>query len=279
MIVPNFLVVGAMKCATSTVIDFLEHHSQVYVKPFSEPNFFNEDENWEKGSDWYDQFFQTDQQFKICGEGTNNYTNLERFPHTLDRILSYCPDVKILYTVRHPIDRMTSAWIQNRIDIPNEVPATLSEAVENLPEIFVDQSMYWKQLSEYLKYFDKSKIWVGFLEDLKTNPDNFFEEICTFLDIDQESQEKGLHKNSSSAKQVPNKLYSKVKSIPLVDTIKNSFPQNLRRAIKDKYLSTPAKEVPQLSAEVKEKIVATLKPDAEQLLSYCNKPLNFWDFN
>ncbi len=277
MIAPNFLVVGAMKCATSTVIDFLEHHSQVYVKPFSEPNFFNEDENWEKGSEWYDQFFQSEKAFKICGEGTNNYSNIERYPNTIDRILSYCPDVKILYTVRNPIDRMTSAWIQNRIDIPDEVPSSLSDAIESMPEVFLDQSLYWKQLSEYRKHFKDSNIWVGFLEDLKSNPNTFFEEICEFLDIDKESQEQGLHKNPSSSKKVPNKLYSSVKSIPLVKTLKNAFPRHLRKAVKDKYLSSSTKDIPVISTSVKSKIIEQLQPDVEQLLTYCNKPKDFWD--
>ena len=40
---PDFIVIGAMKCGTSTVCGYLEDHPDVFIAPQAEPNFFAHD--------------------------------------------------------------------------------------------------------------------------------------------------------------------------------------------------------------------------------------------
>lgn len=43
---PNFFVIGAPKCGTTSVASWLSEHPQIYMSPYKEPHHFNTDQNW-----------------------------------------------------------------------------------------------------------------------------------------------------------------------------------------------------------------------------------------
>ena len=53
----EFIVIGAMKAATSTICSYLEDHPDTYMVPRAEPNYFSRDENFARGDAWYDAHF------------------------------------------------------------------------------------------------------------------------------------------------------------------------------------------------------------------------------
>src|SRR5262245_40460166 len=55
---PTFLIIGCGKCGTSSLFWYLGGHPQVSPSTHKEVNFFNRDENWNHGLDWYAQFFR-----------------------------------------------------------------------------------------------------------------------------------------------------------------------------------------------------------------------------
>src|SRR5262245_59528673 len=105
----DFLVIGVMKCATSTVCAYLEDHPDVFMVPRCEPNFFSHDENYAKGADWYAAHFKDRGAAKICGEGSNAYAAGEMYPEAVARIAAHNPGLKLIYMARHPINRILSA--------------------------------------------------------------------------------------------------------------------------------------------------------------------------
>ena len=50
---PNFIIIGAMKCATSTLHEQLALQPGIFMSQLKEPNFFSNDEEYEKGWNWY----------------------------------------------------------------------------------------------------------------------------------------------------------------------------------------------------------------------------------
>ena len=140
---PDFIVIGAMKCGTSTVCAYLEDHPNVFMVPNSEPNFFSRDVNFSKGAAWYSALFQSRTNEVICGEGSNSYSHCTNFPHAASRMASYNPKLKIVYLVRHPLERIISAWIQERSDSGDVVPDTLERALTERSKRFVEPSLYW----------------------------------------------------------------------------------------------------------------------------------------
>ena len=54
---PDFIIIGAMKCATSTLHDQLAEQPGFVMSEPKEPNFFSDEENWAKGLGWYSGLF------------------------------------------------------------------------------------------------------------------------------------------------------------------------------------------------------------------------------
>ena len=52
----NFLIVGAMKAGTSSLANVLDQHPKIFI-PKNELHFFNRDENYKKGYDFYNENF------------------------------------------------------------------------------------------------------------------------------------------------------------------------------------------------------------------------------
>ena len=274
---PDYLVIGAMKSATSTVIEYLEDHPDAFAPPRTEPRFFSHDERWAQGTAAYETLFEG-QDGKLVGEGSNDYTFGAMYPHAAERIAGYAPDAKLLYIVRHPLDRIRSAWVQNRADSGDGVPATLDAAVREMPDRYVDPSLYHRQLSRYLEHFPREQIWVGFAEDLRAAPEAFWTEMCGFLGLEPKLDAAVARKemNPSRGKSVPNERYSAVRRLPGFALMKALVPSGLRRAAKTRYFSDQVQGLPDFSDGTRAELLKVVRPDAEALLAACGKPRDFW---
>lgn len=66
---PNLIIIGAMKCGTTSLHNYLNLHPQICMSQDKEPEFFVEEKNWPKGLTWYESFFPYTA--KIIGESTS----------------------------------------------------------------------------------------------------------------------------------------------------------------------------------------------------------------
>jgi hypothetical protein len=273
---PDFIVIGAMKCATSTVNAYLEDHADVFMPPGREPRFFAHDDRFAKGTDWYEAFFTGYSGQTLCGEGSNDYAAGAMYPETAARMAAYRPDLKLIYMVRHPLDRLASAWVQNRADMGDKIPPTLDRAVQEMPERYVDQSLYWKNLSRYRTHFPDEQIFIGFMEDLNADREAFFARLTAFLGVPPSSEIKRGHMNPSQGKRIPSPAYTAVNRMPFSGTLKRLVPKALKQTVKDRLLSRSADERPQVSPAVRALILPELRADAEPFLAHCGKPTTYW---
>lgn len=274
---PTYLVIGAMKCATSTVCAYLEDHRDVYCVPHAEPNYFSHDHIYADGPDAYLTYFKDTDGYKHRGEGSNYYSARALFPDAAERISEMNPDTKIIYMVRHPIKRIVSAWIQKRADSGDGVPPTVDEAVAQMTDMFVGQSQYHYNLQPFMERFPQENIFVGFMEDLKRDGPAFFAELCAFLEIEPAESKRG-HQNPSAGKRVPNKMFTTLNSFGLVRAAKKVLPSGLKGAAR-RMLETEVKPGGvDLSPAALRTVLETIQPDAEALLDYAGKPRDFWQF-
>jgi len=63
---------------------------------------------------------------------------------------------------------------------------------ENQPFAYLGRSLYFKQLSVYLKHFEMKRIHVILFDDLMRDPATVFQRTCRFLDIEPEGVSAGL---------------------------------------------------------------------------------------
>ena len=74
---PNLIIIGGLKCGTTSIHHYLGLHPEIQMSKPKELNFFVEELNWDLGLDWYASRF--DDRFKVRGESSPHYTNLPRF--------------------------------------------------------------------------------------------------------------------------------------------------------------------------------------------------------
>ena len=109
---PNLIVIGGLKCGTTSLHHYLNLHPEIAMSRPKELNFFVAELNWDLGPDWYASHF--DRAAPVRGETSPHYTNLPRFGGVAERMREVLgAEARIVYMVRDPIDRMLSHYLHN----------------------------------------------------------------------------------------------------------------------------------------------------------------------
>ncbi len=162
---PDFLLIGAMKCGTTSLYHYLRDHPQIFMPSIKAPEFFAEEGNWGRGIGWYRRQFEGAAPGVVAiGEASNVYTKYPRYRGVPARIADHIPYARLVYVVRDPIDRIRSHY-QTRLTEGTE-RAPIGRAVRENP-IYLDYSRYAMQLDRYLDHFPREQLLVITAEDLR----------------------------------------------------------------------------------------------------------------
>ncbi len=192
---PDFLVIGATKCGTTALHDWLGRHPQVFIHPWKEMRFFLDEGRWDKGPDWYRRQFAQAGPNQICGEASNGYARGTEHPGVPHRIAELMPDVRLIYVVRDPIVRLASHY-RHRLVTGRETRAP-DVAVRSDPG-YVETGRYGAELARWLTVFDRSQILVLRAERLFSDPEPQLSRIADHLDIATAPDIPFRTKNASS---------------------------------------------------------------------------------
>ena len=105
---PTFLVIGAPKAGTTSLHDHLRGHPDVFMPTRKEPDFFFRDAAWREGIASYARLFRRAGSVTAVGETSTSYSRYPHVPDVPERIALVVPDARLIYLVRHPVERMVS---------------------------------------------------------------------------------------------------------------------------------------------------------------------------
>ena len=182
---PNFIIIGAMKCATSSLHEQLNQQPGIFMSELKDPNFFSNDEEYNKGSEWYLSHFEEANINDLIGESSTHYTKLPTYPHTIERLQKYLPDAKFIYVMRHPINRLVSQYIHEWSQ--RVISVGINESIDPHPEL-LEYSLYTKQLQPYFDTFGQERVLPIFFERMLTTPQTELERICRFIGYKDQPQ-------------------------------------------------------------------------------------------
>jgi len=177
---PNFLIIGAMKAGTSSIHLCLKEHPEIFMPELKEIHFFDWDLRYKKGKHFYERFFNASRNYKAIGEATPTYLSSIKAP---GRIYNIIPEVKLIVSLRNPIDRCISHYRMDYQSGKTRLP--LYEAL-NKERKYLEMGLYYKHLLRYLKYFKKEQFLYVFFDDLDKNPKKFYKSIYRFLEVNDE---------------------------------------------------------------------------------------------
>ena len=178
---PNLVVIGAMKCGTTSLHYNLDLHPDIAMSREKELGFFLGETEWNKGLAWYCRQFPQGTPWR--GESTPGYARLPYSEGAAARMHQTIPHARLVYMVRSPVERIISHYVHSTAIGQEWRP--IEEALSGFEACdYVQRSRYFYQLSEYLRYYDASRIHVATLESLRENPGRLMGEIFRFLGVD-----------------------------------------------------------------------------------------------
>jgi sulfotransferase family protein len=180
-VLPNFLIIGSMKSGTTSLWTYMRHHPDVFFPVEKEPSFFVPSLNWERGIEWYESLYEGSEARAARGEASTNYTKLHRFPGVAPLIQSLIPDVKLIYLMRNPIDRMISHYLHMRATGHETLSA--ERAFLEHPT-YLDTSRYSWQIREYIDRFPQQNLLFITSESLRENRQDTLRRVFSFLGVD-----------------------------------------------------------------------------------------------
>jgi hypothetical protein len=274
---PDFIVIGAMKCATTSLCSALARHPEIFFSDAKEPEFFCKDEIYGRGWSWYESLFAEAGDATAVGEGTTSYTKRHLFPATATRLAHHLPGCRLIYAVRHPLERIESHWLHS-IRAGDRVPGSFPKAVLTV-ENYVQTSRYWYQLEPYLELFPPERILILFFEDWRRDAVGCMARCLRFLgidDVDAAGDDFSAEHRSlgSSVERWPIRwLRRSARRAALLRRIPRGLRLPAQRLLARRLRSRPRWDEEALSWATEE-----LREDSERFLLYCGKPRDYWQF-
>lgn len=262
------LIIGAMKCGTTSLFSYLAQHPQICPAKTKEPRFFTTDKQWAQGiNHYFDLWDWNPNVHRIALEASTSYTRIPTYQNAPVRIQKLAIETqskfKFIYIVRDPIDRIQSHFTySNALGHPEAVVDIASGVHSDL----LTTSMYTKQLSYYRELFPAEDILVINFTELKHSPHILLKKICTFLAIDEgfrfQNTSKVMNKNRGRIKR--DKLWATLRKVNALAPIAKQLPIEHKQWLHGLYAKKVEKNT-SLSNELQDFILAMLSDDLHRL--------------
>jgi len=299
--IPNFLIGGPPKGASTSLNFYLNQHPEIFTSPGKQTRFFSV--YYDKGKDYYiKSFFSGATNEKMVGEATPTYFLL---PFVAERIQKYNPDMKIIFSLRNPMERAFSGWsmrvgngteqlsfcealqenLKQRETLKFETEADAKIWAEDMmrddrqgetgPRTYLEGSLYAYNLKHYLKYFPLSQIKIIFLEDLQKDLHGTLKDLFIFLGVDpayriEHTEQKNTYKKSKIKFLEP----FIGKHSPLVKMLRKIMPGSFKKKVLNTMYEQGSKK--KLTPADRKFAYQFFKDDIEELERLLNINLSHW---
>ena len=200
---PNFFIVGAPKCGTTALHEYLQRHPDAYLPFYKEPHFFGADLVGSRFMQFRDKpgkylkLFRDVRGEARIGESSPWYLASSA---AAAEIYRYNPQAKIIIMLRNPIDMMYSMWSQFRysgneqIEIFEEALAAESEraagkrirrAAHCITGLqYRGMTRFSEQVQRYFDCFGRDGVMVIIFDDFRADTAGVYRSVLEFLALD-----------------------------------------------------------------------------------------------
>jgi Sulfotransferase domain len=271
---PNFLIIGAMKCGTTSLHRYLRGHPDVFMHPVQELRFFTEEHNLGRGLTWYRNQFAGVGPVAAVGEASNVYARYPVYKGVPERIARVLPDVRLVYLVRHPMARLESHY-RHRLVTGIEW-RTAAEAVR-ADRRYIAVSMYGQQLQQYLQHFRAQQILTIRSEHLFSQPTEVLRRICDFLGVDGGRGPPFSASNVSAERSVAPVALRNLARFPAAKKAVKKASKLLHRSPLRRFAQTADQPAFVLSHRQRAELVSLFDRDRKILAEITGETFDDWD--
>ena len=293
--IPNLFLIGLPKAGTTSLFNYLNEHSEIFLADNKEPHFFNTDTNNQKNLDNIDKYlkiFIDAKDEKYIGEGSTHYSMSDSAPLN---IKNFSPKSKIIIMLRKPSDLIYSAYYQNVYNgIENAKSFEEALKLEDFRKQNVNSKIsyadsyhllysrfvqYEKYLKNYFNAFGRENVLVILFDDFKKNTEREYIKVLNFLSLEPEAAITFSQYNAS--KEVQSEVLRNILRKPpklLIAFSKIFFPRKTRRFILTFFKRKNTKYVEKEKISLNTEKMLTLKytPEVEKLEELLSVNLSHW---
>ena len=291
---PNFLIVGAAKCGTTSLHNYLKQHPDIFMTEHKEPHFLiNSDigemriHNAVVSFEEYKNMFKTNRKYFYKGESSVMYLAFPEF--SINNIKKYLdPNVKIIIMLRNPIERAFSGYLHNlRYNTCENL--SFEEAIEKseyryhndrniTPDTrYLHVGEYYTQVKAFIDEF-KENVHIIYYDEYLLNIKSCLDNVFDFLKIRKVKIDTSI-KYMKGGWLFKNRVlrYLLISSNPFKSLIKNILPsKDLRRILKNKIMRISTVDTPKISSEMRDKLKRYYRQDMLDLSKLLNRDLSHW---
>jgi hypothetical protein len=208
----DFIVAGVQKAGTTAIHDFLAQHPHIALLRDQALHFFDKEEHF--GSSRTDLFTEPDYRilhgnfapgwrWRVAGEVTADYLY---YPPALERIARYNARMKLIVSLRNPVERAFSQWNMRREK--GQEPSEFLDALKRDQQLgiwqgprgnaYLARSLYAPQLEKVFKLFRRDQVFAIKYESFRTDPSSILDRMFDFLDVRRKSRLKSKQRNVGS---------------------------------------------------------------------------------
>jgi len=274
--IDNFaLIIGAMKCGTTSLFSYLSQHPQISVSSEKEPSFFSMKSNWSKGFEWYQKLWNWDPtKHKIALESSTSYTRIPTYLNAAEKICTVNANFKFIYIVRNPITRIESHYTHGHA---SGFPETKKPISEEIHSDLITTSQYAKQIEEYYRRFPADKILLLNFNDLENRPLYLLRKVCSFLDIDPDYKFQQLQRHNENEGRIGyDPVWRSLRRNDTLRTIVRTIVQTKQKQRLHRYFGRKVESHFKLSPEQQMFVLSELHEDLRKLSFEYGVDVNCW---
>jgi hypothetical protein len=174
-----------MRCGSTWLCEVLKRHPEIRIGDYKEMDFFFMPRMLEHDLDWYAQHFQPppgEETKAVRGEISPRYARLKGWQ--VNRIAEMLPDLRIILTLRRPIERV---WSQTLYDF-GRLQARDIRKVSSLEFLHQLERARSRLSSDYLRTiriwsraFGREALHVTLFDQLRDDPKNYVNDILKHI--------------------------------------------------------------------------------------------------
>jgi Sulfotransferase domain len=293
--IPDFFIVGAPKCGTTSLCSYLAQHPDIFMPKLKEVQFFCSDlpvPPMVPNEQAYLSLFSDAINEKRVGEASvwNLYS-----AKAAQAIHFFSPESSIIIMLRHPVDMLYalhSQRIYNGVESVTDFEQALNGAVHasmmtnvlTIPDPFagpfcLDVGKYTQHVARYLDVFGADRVKIILYDDFVKNPSDVYVDVLRFLGVDPDFMPRFEIVNAN--RHVRNVLLQRMvrtPSAPLRAVVRALLPRPLRQRAVEGIARLNSREAPraQMPDDLRRTLSQQLAPDVMDLSRLIGRDLTHW---
>jgi hypothetical protein len=270
MTLPTFLIIGTMKGGTTSLHRYLRQHPDVFMPERKEFNFFleeyagppidpPEERNWSRGIPWYERQFAGAEHERAVGEASANYSRYPTYPGVAERIAEVIPNVKLIYLVRNPIDRVFSHYLHDFANGREKRPLHIAVRRDDR---YLAPSRYAIQVERYLRAFSPGQVLLLKTDDLLARRAETVQRVLEFIGVDSNVHLRldfEAHRSSEKLKR------TRALTFASQSRYRRFVPRPIRQRLRQLLGNSLDTSKIEVDAETREFLMAQFVPDVRRL--------------